>query len=153
MIMADHPFPGKWQWWAGWNDDEMTVGPCEDRAGIIQTAREDGVGIYRRGPEYTPRTWRAFHIVEGLQDNMDLAAQFSVTDWLETVRDETEEMASADGDHPLDVIATDEEKRAELQAVVRAAIREWQVRHGLKLTGYGFADSRNDELIDEPVID
>jgi hypothetical protein len=86
-----------------------------------------------------------FFVVEALEWNIDLSLHFDAADWIEEQFEDTDEHCDIDGRRPVDDIT--KEQTADLQAVVRAAIREWQVRHGLPLRSWVFAATRNEEVL------
>jgi len=144
---SEHPYPGKWQWYATIDEEHYTVGPAPTREAIIAEAKGDSLGE----DQDQDGTWHLrFMIAECQENNVDLAKFFDVNRWLENIgqiMDDNMCGANEDGDnHPLEEI--DKEQQEDLQTRVRATIRQWQKDNGLRLKSYWFAATRYDENID-----
>ena len=143
-----HPCPDDWRWWASYDGGEhMAVGPAETRSELVAMLKVD------RGGEYQAEdgTWRIkAYIGEFRENHQDLAGWFEADRFIEDTADRMDECdcgSDENGEqHPLGNISKEQE--ADLEASVRAAIREWQKRHMLKLRFYWFAERRNEEHLD-----
>lgn len=129
--MADN-----WKWWVG-ADDERFSNECDTREEAVWIAQNE----YDDGA----------YIVEAVKpDNIKLSSFFSAAQFIE----DADEQAYDDHGDPwgdggtFDLTPGKETDQAtDLQNVVRAAIDEWQARHGLIFTGFKFLKQRNDEFI------
>lgn len=148
MKDEQHPCPGEWHWWASYDGGEhMTIGPAETRDQLVQMVEDDRCGEYQT----EDGTWRIkADIGEYRQNHQDLARWFDAERFIEDAAERMDDDACGsdeDGErHPVEEISKEQE--ADLEASVRAAIREWQSRHGLKLRSYWFYESRNEERLD-----
>lgn len=140
----DHPFPEEWHWWAGADEEAMTIGPCASRDEAVELAKDEHLGECQ---DDSGEWALSFHVVEALENNIDLSKRFDAADWIgrECEQDGYE---GVNGEHPADDITP--EQKADLQTAVRAAIREWQVRHGLRMRTWQFAATRNEEHVKIP---
>lgn len=149
----EHPIPGRWQWWGSYDGGEhMTVGPAESRDELIQMLLDDRIGEYQA----KDGSWRIKAEISECQENhVDLARFFDVDFFLERAAEEMDENecgGDEDGErHPVEQISKEQER--DLEARVRAAIRQWQKDHGLKLRSYWFVDTRNSETVDLPLTE
>lgn len=145
-----HPFPGKWQWWGSYDGGEhMLVGPAASRDAIIKCIKDDRLGEYKA----EDGTWRIKALIGEYQENtQDLASWFEAERFVEDAAERMEDNNCGADDtgerHPVDEITP--EQMADLESCVRASIRAWQKRNGLKMRSYWFKDSRNEECIDVP---
>lgn len=143
----DHPCPGEWNWWASYDGGEhMQIGPCATRDQALDELKQDGGGAYLDNDG----VWRLQGVIEECRENhVDLARFFNADRWLEDAgehMDDNDCGSDEDGDrHPLEEIT--KEQQADLEASVRAAMRDWQKRHGLKLRSYWFVETRGREDI------
>jgi hypothetical protein len=146
-MSTEHPLPGEWAWYASYDGGEnMQIGPCETREIALDELRQDGGGDHIDNDG----VWRCRGVVmECRENNVDLARFFDTERWLEDAgerMDDNDCGGDEDGErHPL--LEISDEQQADLEASVRAAIRDWQKRHGLKLRSYWFMETRNSEDI------
>lgn len=156
-----HPMPGAWHWWATTDEENFQIGPCTTREAVIAQALGDEIGAYdatdgkvdEEGNSVAPE-WRcSFHIAEAKDYNIDLARFFDLEQWFEWASESMDDNncgSDDDGEwHPLDEIS--QEQKANLDAAIKATIRNWQKHHALPLRSYWFAQTRNEEPIDLPL--
>ncbi|NZD50518.1 hypothetical protein [Rhizobium leguminosarum] len=133
-------YEGKWQWWAGSNEEWMTVGPCDTREQVIAEATDD-----RIGEDLVDGKWiLAFHIVEARQDPLRVADWIGADRLLEYAEDniaDSDRVGAENDDGPW-FPATDDQE-ADLIARVKAACDDWQTAHGLKFKSFTFSHTRN----------
>lgn len=150
MTPTQHPCPGNWNWWASYDGGErLTIGPAKSRDELIQMLRSDRCGEYQDDQGQ----WRLkAHICEYRDNNQDLAEWLDVEEILDLAAERMDDNgcgAEEDCPHPLEEITPDQAN--DLQATIRAAVREWQQRHRLPLHCWYFRESRNSETLDIPV--
>lgn len=143
--MSEHPFPEKYAWYASANEEDYAIGPCETREEAIEEAISQCLGEYEENGEYH----YSFHVAECQETNIDLANFFDVSDWLERAAEDMDENECGSDmygkNHPINTISDDQEK--DLDACIKAAIREWQKRNNLPLRSYWFSHVRNSEHV------
>lgn len=122
----------EWKWWVG-SDDERFGQQCDTREEAVFIAQDE----YDDGA----------YIVEAVKPkNILLSRYFSGEQFAEDADEKAyDDHADPDGDGiTFDATAA---QLADLEAVVRSAIDEWQARHGLTFTGFKFLKQRNHEFI------
>ena len=124
----------KWSWWVG-KDDERYTTECNTRDEAAMIAREEYEGAW---------------IIEAKKpDNILLSAYFDVFRFIEDAEENAyEDHADEDAGDPIFDVTP--EQISDLQTMVRAAIDDWQARHGLVFQGFKFSASRNGEWISGP---
>ena len=138
---------GQWQWWAGTDEEWMTVGPCDTRDQVIAEATND-----RLGEDLIDEKWMlGFHIVEARQDPLRLADWIGADRLLEYAEDNIadSDRVAAEYDEGPWFKATGEQE-ADLVKRVKAACDEWQAAHGLNFKSFTFSHTRNDEDVVVP---
>lgn len=134
-----------WRWWAGENEEWMTVGPCATRDDVIAEATDARLGEFE---SETGRTMLGFTVVEARTDPLRLA------DWL--VHDEVlvfAEDALLDSDRvnaEFDEgpwFEASEEQQADLIDRLKRACDEWQEAHGLVFAPSTFSATRSQEHV------
>jgi len=127
----------KWSWWVG-KDDERYTTECETREEAVLIAREEYEGAW---------------IIEARKpDSIPISKYFDVGRFIEDTEERAYENHADEegGDAVFDVTA---DQIADLQDVVRAAMDQWQSKHGLVFQGFKFAASRNQEWVEGPEDD
>lgn len=127
MVTIDtsrHPLPPEPEaWYAGRNDEELTVGPCDSREEVISEAISSGV-IHELDDDTS-----VVHIGKFTKQRVNLAKYFDAERWLDDARermDENDEGCNEDGDHhPIDEVSKAD--TADLEKAVRQAIWLWQI--------------------------
>ena len=124
----------KWSWWVG-KDDERYTTECVSHDEAVMIAREEYEGAW---------------IIEAKKpENILLSAYFDVSRFIEDAEENAyDDHADEEGDSP--VFDVTPEHITDLQAMVKAAIDEWQSKHGLVFQGFKFSASRNGEWIAGP---
>ena len=124
----------KWSWWVG-KDDERYTTECDTREEAVMIAREEYEGGY---------------IVEARKpDNIPLSRYFGADQFIEDAEDNAyEDHADEESGVPVFDVTPDHIK--DLQAMVGAAIDEWQAKHGLVFSAFKFSASRNEAWIAGP---
>lgn len=137
--------PNYWGWWAGYNEEYCTVGPCDSREEVIAAAQEEAMNEFQDADG----VWKlSFFICEAEQRPLRLA------DWIEADRllERAEEVLSdsdrvgCEGDDGPWFEATVEQE-ADFRKRIAAACDEWQAAHGLVFTCMTFSNSRNHEHV------
>lgn len=129
---VEAPAPA-WGWYAGHDGERFGLGPYDTKEEMLQAA-------YR---ELGDR----FHILEAAPGEYDLDA-FRDGRGVELLDEHNQDLTDPDGDYiAFDVNA---EQRAELDAMLNAAVRAWVNKHDLPLTSWRFDCSRNDEYFGPP---
>ncbi|MGY6705889.1 hypothetical protein [Roseinatronobacter sp.] len=123
-----------WSWWVG-KDDERYTTECGSHDEARYIAREEYEGAF---------------IVEAKKpENIALSGYFDADHFLERAEENAyDSHADPEGDAP--VFDATPDQREDLQAVVRAAIDQWQAKHSLVFSGFLFSAARNQEWIDGP---
>lgn len=122
-----------WKWWVGSNDERFST-ECDTREEAVRIAREE----YEDGA----------YIVEAIKPGNILLSNYFRADRF--IEEADEQAYDHHGDPEGDSYVFEDvhgSVAADLQATVRAAIDEWQARHGLIFTGFKFLKQRNDEFI------
>ena len=131
------PTDDGWKWWVG-RDDERYTTECDTRDEAVYIAREEYEGAW---------------IIEAKRTaGIKLSGYFDAYQFIEGAEDQAYD-DHADEEIGDPVFEMKLEHIAELQDVVRAAIDEWQAKHGLVFQGFKFAASRNQEWIAGPEDD
>lgn len=115
-----------WAWYAGDNEERYVIGPCDSREQALSEADD--------------YDWDTVHIVEAAKEPVRLSSYFEVDALFEQVAEDSD-IGDPEGD-AVGVGATEEQAK-ELQALVRAAIDEWQTRHKLIIDPWVFTHTRN----------
>lgn len=141
---ADTQWTGPWQWWAGANEEWMTIGPCDTRQQAIDEAVQDGFGEIQ-GED---GAWRnAFYVCEARQDPLRLANWIGADTALERADEDfanNYHLAEEDLGPWFEATA---EQEADLCGRLRKACDEWQRDHNLRFHTPTFSASRNGEFI------
>ena len=69
---------GNWKWWAGSDEEWMSIGPCDTREEVIADATSERMGEFQ--DEHDGEWKLGFHITEARQDPLRIA------DWIEADR-------------------------------------------------------------------
>lgn len=134
-------FPeGRWQWWAGPNDEYYTSGPFESRDDAVAIATKEGIGLSVDG------YGQKFYIVEAKQDPISFGSHVDIDQIFEiaedNIRDSNE--VGEDDDTVFDVSA---EEQADLGRRIKLACIEWQLFHKRQFRTSVFTETRNHEII------
>lgn len=116
-----------------WTRDEETYhgGPCATREEAIR----DAVGDLEPGDVVTT-AWCTIH-------HLKLSEFFDADRLLEDIEDnQVDDYQGEDGDTVFDVTP---DQLSDLQAMVRATIDEWEVKHSLKFSSWYFKDCTQSE--------
>lgn len=113
-------------WYAGDNDERYTIGPC----GSSEEALQEAAG----------EDWDRVFIVEAAKEPVRLSRYFEVERLFDELAEDSD-IGDPDGD-AVEINASDEQAK-ELQALVRAAIDDWQARHKLVIDPWVFTHTRN----------
>ncbi|WAJ27587.1 hypothetical protein [Antarcticirhabdus aurantiaca] len=124
----------EWAWYASRDEEAYDCGPEKSREAIIQAATWDFDG-------------ERFHILEGRQGPVDVAAYLNVEAVVEQIGEALyEDVGDPDGETVLldpSRVATDA-----LDGMLKAEIRRWQELHGIKVMSWPFTEIRNAEFIE-----
>lgn len=121
----------EWRWYVG-KDEERYTTECVDRDEAVYIAREEYEGA---------------HIIEACKPvNIPISGYFHAGRFIEYAEDAAYDV-HADPESGEPVFDLEPEQMADLQAMVRAAMDEWQAKHGLTFQGFAFSASRNGEYI------
>ena len=145
--------PDQWGWWAGCNEECLTVGPCPTRQHAVDEMVDDGSGEYLDETQDPPVWMNSFHIVEARQDPLRLADWIDL-DWILNRADEAlanSDMVSCEYDDGPWFEAT-KEQELDLADRLKRACDEWQIAHVLKFTSNTFSHSRNSETVNTPLL-
>lgn len=119
-------------WWTR-DEESYHGGPCATREEALADAISDGT--FEPGDTITT-AWCTIH-------HLKLSAFFDADRLLEDIEDnQVDDYQNEDGDAVFDVTP---DQKADLQAMVRAAIDEWEVKHGLKFSSWYFANCTQSE--------
>jgi hypothetical protein len=124
-----------WGWWAGADCGErFSLGPFATREEAVDEGR---------------RYWGGdtFDIIEAIQGEPNL--RVSGNDLLEWLDERNEDHWDKDGDCTVFTSDISKEARRELGNVVSAAIAAWVERHNVSVKSFMFADTRNEDVIQE----
>ena len=145
--------PDDWNWWAGCNEEWLSVGPCPTRQHAIDEMVNDGGGEYLDETQDPPVWMNAFHVVEAKQDPLRLADWIGA-DWMLDRADEAladSDRVSCENDDGPWFEAT-KEQEYDLADRLKRACDEWQFAHSLKFKSTTFSHSRNSETIKTPAL-
>lgn len=143
-----------WKWWAGDNEEWMSVGPCDTRDEAIEQATDECMGEFQDDKD---GKWKlAFHIVEASNENLRLASWIEADRLLERAEDslaDSDRVAGENDDGPWFTTTPEQEK--DLEARIKRVCDEWQLAHGLVFTCSTFNQTRNNEyvVVDHPQSD
>lgn len=134
-----------WRWYAGENEEVLTVGPFPSREAVVREAAGQRLGEFL---DEADGSWKlAFHVVEARQDPLRLSAYVDAERLLEDAENSLE---SSDRMTELDegpIFECSVGQQADLEAHVRRACDDWQARHGLTFRVKSFSHSRNGERL------
>lgn len=146
-VLAETKEPG-WGWYAGWNEEEMTIGPEDSREAVIQIAIDDEVG-YREADEDGPERL-CFHIIEARQDTLIIAEYIDVGRMVERWEESDWEEMTNPNDPRSPVEKVTKAQWDDLQDRLRAAALQWQTDHAIKIKPWTFSQVRNSEDVSIP---
>lgn len=139
---------GEWGWWAGTNEEWMTVGPCATREHAIDEMVQDGSGEFLDNSQDPPVWKNSIYVCEARQDPLRLADWIGA-DWILERADESladSDRVSCEHDDGPWFEATPEQEE-DLKERLKRACDEWQEAHGLSFTSQTFSHSRNAESL------
>jgi hypothetical protein len=135
-----------WSWWAGYDEERYTVGPCTTREEAIAEAISSCIfsEIEPKNPG-DPWTIR-FYVIEATQWQIS-DIKIDANTVLENLSEHVyEEMLDPEGDGNLFDLSPEDTKN--LSLFLTKAFHEWAVDK--KLKNWAFKDSRNGEWIELP---
>lgn len=137
-----------WEWWAGTQEEWMTIGPCATRDDAIAEMVHDGAGEWL-DDSVDPPVWRnSFYVIEARQDPLRVA-DWVDADWIIEKAEEnlsnSDRVGAENDDGPW--FECSKELEADLAARLKKACDDWQRDHGLVFTCQTFSHSRNCEQI------
>lgn len=134
-----------WNWYAGENEEVLTVGPLPTREAVIKEAAGQRLGEHL---DKVDGSWKlAFHVVEARQDPLRLSAYVDAERLLEDAENSLESsdrMTEMDEGPIFDCSA---DQQADLEARVREVCDRWQESHGLTFRVKSFSHARNGERV------
>lgn len=120
-----------WKWYVGSCEEEFHT-TCDTREEAVEIAQEYG------------GAW----IIEATKDpDLKLSAYFDTDRFLENAEDSADDLKGPDCE-ALFYVTFDQGN--DLEAVVRAAIDDWQAKHSLKFVPWVFVQTRNLQWIGDP---
>lgn len=135
-----------WQWWAGFNDEWMTIGPRPTRESAIDEAVQDGSGEFLDESEDPPVWKNTIYVTEARQDPLRLADWIGLSWLLERAEEQladSDRVACENDDGPWFEVTPEQDK--DLQERIRRACDQWQADHALVFTTATFSHQRNSE--------
>lgn len=121
-----------WKWWAGSNEEHFTIGPCDTREEALAEAEGEG--------------WWVIHLTEAKQDPIDFSEMIDGRDIFERWLEDDEQLYTEDGDC---CVSVSDGLLADLDEMLKMAVRHWQAKHGINQMRYYFSAQRNGETIHE----
>lgn len=142
----------EWKWWAGDDEQLMTIGPCDTRDDAIAEAQSQQIGEF----EDENGEWKlSFYVVEARQDPLRLADWIGADDLLGRAEDgvyDSARISSECDDGPFFEVTPEQE--ADLAKRIREACDQWQAAHGLVFRCNTFSHQRNGEdVVIDPLPD
>lgn len=138
-----------WEWWAGSDEENMTIGPCDTREAAIGEATDDRSGEF----EAEDGTWKlSVHVVEARQDPLlvsDWAFHYFISNADERLS-ESSRVAAENDEGPWFVCSPEQEEN--LVAKLKKVCDQWQQENTLEFISYTFSATRNEShvVIDLP---
>ncbi|NTG85841.1 hypothetical protein G6L15_06715 [Agrobacterium rhizogenes] len=138
----------QWQWWAGDNEEWMSVGPCVSREEAIAAATDECVGEFKDDDGQ----WKlSIHVVEARQDPLRLADWIGADRLLEMADDQlcdSDRVSHEYEEGPWFAASTEQE--ADLAERIKRACDDWQAAHGLMFKSSTFTHTRNKDGVVVP---
>lgn len=133
-------------WYASTDEERYTIGPCDTRDEVIQSATSDEFGY--NYDEANPMM--KFHIIEASKPAFNLADYFDVGDWFEGLENGAMyDLGDPDGDGILSAVTGTQGD--DLQTRVRETIKKWQEDHAIRFDVWTFSTVRNGEWLEIPM--
>lgn len=137
----------EWGWYAGWSDEEYSVGPEDSREAIIQAATWDEIGATDADEDGPERL--CFHIIEARKQPLDLSRLIVFDslydDWVNGI---FYDLSGESGDDDRDVAShVTEEQWKDLEARLKAACVEWGAANNVVIMPWIFTQTRNEEIV------
>ena len=133
------------QWYASSDAERYTIGPCDTRDQAIAEATAMEMGWQ----EDDDGAKMVFHVMEATKPDLILADHFDAADWFEQLENGScFDLGDPDGDGILSIIS--KEAGDDLEARVRAVIRQWQADHKLDFNVWAFSQTRSGEWVTIP---
>jgi hypothetical protein len=133
--------PNYWGWWAGYNEEYCTIGPCGSREEVIAAATAEAMGEFQTADG----DWKlGFWICEAEQRPLRLADWIEVDRLLERAEEvlsDSDRVGCEGDDGPWFEVTVAQE--ADLHKRIAATCDEWQAAHGLVFTCKAFSASRH----------
>lgn len=137
-----------WHWYAGRDEENYPIGPCDTRADALAAAIAEECGIRTRDAG----GWElSIHLVEARKDPLRLAKWIDIDRMLELVEDDISESdrGSEHDDGPFFDLTTDQAD--DLEARIACACDEWQDAHAIRPQTWTFSALRNQEHVVVPL--
>lgn len=147
-----------WAWWASDGGEVYRVGPYASRKEVIKQAIAEELGWHEvpqepsaEGAALTPPVLRlSFQICEAENPPLRLSDWLPDADYLlDHAEDQVadSDRVASECDEPPYFEGITPAQRADLEQSIKAAVNQWQERHGLVFTVRTFADMRNEETV------
>lgn len=137
-----------WQWWAGRDEEWLTVGPCPTRQCAIDEMVADGCAECLDESQDPPVWVNTFTVVEARQDPLRIADWIDADSILERAEEnlaDSDRVGCENDDGPWFEVSKEQE--SDLEARLRRACDEWQAAHGLRFESMTFSHTRNQEVV------
>lgn len=139
-----------WAWWAGADEEAMTVGPCATREDAVDEATSDQLGEFKS----EAGDWLlCFHVVEARKDGLRLADWIDADTLLERACENVSDSDRAGENDDGEYFNVSEAQEKDLIERVKRACDEWQAAHSLVFTTWAFSATRNQEQVTVPAGD
>jgi len=138
----------KWQWWAGDDEEWLTVGPEDTKDAIIQAATDDCIGEFQDDAG----EWKlGFYIIEARQDPLRLADWIDADIILERAEDRISDSDRVSGEYDYGPwFACTPEQEKDFEERIKRTCDEWQAAHALVFPCQTFSHTRNQEHVVAP---
>jgi hypothetical protein len=139
-------FPeARWQWWAGDDEEHLTIGPHKTRADAIKEAIDQQVYIELEPNDDEPE-WRvSLYVCQGVCPTV-LDMVIYGDRFLEDLDTRYEDWSYEEA---LFINVTRDEEE-DLGRVLTEALHAWAVRHGISFPNWSFQESRHEQTVVMP---
>jgi len=134
-----------WTWWAGDNEEWLSIGPEATRDDAVDEAVGQCVGEFR---DEAGGKWKlGIHVVEARQDKLRLADWIGADRLIERVEEDIFENDVAAEDYCGEYVNCTKEQEADLVARVKGVCDAWQDECGIVIQMRTFTATRNAEYV------